>query len=70
MGIFDSTEVCFARLHFLSAGLHRWEVQHEPHGLNGCVLGGSGYDSPCLVLQCPALADLSVPLLSGLVRSQ
>ena len=45
---FDGTEVCFDLLHLLS-GLHWWEVQHEPHGLSGCVLGGPQYDSHCLV---------------------
>ena len=48
-GILNNTEVCFNVLHFLPH-FHRWEVQHEPHGLNGCVLGGSQYDSHCLVL--------------------
>ena len=46
LGISNSTkefsEVCFDLLHLLS-GLHCnwWEVLHEPHGLSGCVLGGS-----------------------------
>ena len=45
VGIFNSTQVCFDPLPFLS-GLHWWEVLHEPR-VNGCVFSGSLYTLTC-----------------------
>lgn len=53
MGIFYGTEECF--------GLHLWDVLHEPHGLNGRVLGGSQYDSLCLILHSVKSAVMPSP---------
>ena len=55
--ISDGTEVCFNLLCFL-CGLQWWEVYYEPHGLSGYVLGGSEYDSHCLVLHSVQLYQI------------